>query len=133
MKTLADDLARACELLPGRFKMEDSYRAQWFKATYDGKAEYVYTVEFLADGQTCEGWGMVGNRQAHLEYACREEIEARGWRWGAGTLSGCDGFQAVAMVTVGDKSETVELAEEYASTPAHALLLALLSAVEGEG
>lgn len=122
---LAEALARACELLPGRFEVEDSYRAQWFKATYDGKAEYVYTVEFLADGQTCEGWGMVGSRQAHLEYALREEIETRGWHWNVATWTTM-GKPYAAAVTLGERYEG------EGDTPALALGLALIAALEAQ-
>lgn len=67
---------------------------------------------------------------AYLEYALREEIEERGWGWRAGrVIFAADGEYVAAVQPYGAMADKKV---GYGSSPALALSLALLAALNGQ-
>lgn len=114
--TLPDLLTEAARLMPERFRAEedsDNYRLKLGK-TWERIIIFQNTPNF---------YGLLV-----AEYACREEIEARGWEW---ECAGGNAGKATATVwREGDGPEHCHV--RIAPTPAEALLTALIQAVEGE-
>lgn len=120
LPALPEALARACEVLPERFKVQDEmiwgvHVPHW----------HVFTF-----GEWLNFWplDMVEPPTAYalmlLEAACREECAARGWEWMAGNYD--QGYRASVIWQDGSYFNA------EADTPALALCLALLSALEAQ-
>lgn len=112
--SLPDLLTEAARLMPERFIWAGTRSAQ---VNYRGE-----TRMFAHTGTHAE--------LVWLEAACQEELEARGWDWMVRACREIDKpdeppYRAVVWVYGGGQ------ASAQASTPAEALLSALLQAVEG--
>lgn len=122
--TLPALLEQAARLMPERVQ---NVPFPWFDYTYPHSWQVHLRGEWEAiwlDGAEDE-W--MPTWAQDVEYACREEIESRGWEWGIEGKAG----QSVAHVwRSGLTPDNCHVTP--APTPAEALLTALVAAVEGE-
>lgn len=120
--TLPDLLEQAARLMPERFSFHDNDGDGYFEAKYKGREYYAYWLS-----GPCGDWED-DLKPPVLEYACREELEARGWH--AAYIPTIDGQRLAVTIYRNGSGET--LGTSWASTPAEALLSALIQAVKGE-
>lgn len=121
--SLPETLARLAQLLPERVRAE--------MGEPDDVEPWVFRYEAKHRGWITVWWG--GDMAAPhdlgaLEMTLREECQARGWMWRV--WAGLPGHGFGAEI---ERSVLTRRFEGYADTPAHALALALLSALRGEG
>ncbi|GHG37656.1 hypothetical protein GCM10017784_35110 [Deinococcus indicus] len=119
--TLPETLARLAQLLPSRVRGTGGYKWSTF---------YVSSSMFEAEAI----WSAYDEKidanplRLHLlEFALREECEARGWMWRV--WAGLPGHGFGAEVERGVLTRPFE---GMAEAPAHALALAMISALGGE-
>lgn len=119
--TFPETLTRLAQLMPER--------VQWMNAGYDGAFWMVY----LTDEQDPDGSGFVSlghpanPNQSRLEEALRQECMARGWSLNQQSCP--HPVHPSWRATI----YTPQFRSAQGSSPAHALALALMSALGGEG
>lgn len=126
--TLPDLLTEAARLMPERFTYD------WPRRVIEVNMPMTISRTAPAQWRTVYYWDdtdwELDDSCALLwvEAACREECEARGWH--AAYIPTIDGQRLAVTIYRNGSGET--LGTSWASTPAEALLTALIQAVEGE-
>ncbi|WP_407543755.1 hypothetical protein Q0M94_28540 (plasmid) [Deinococcus radiomollis] len=129
--TLPDTLRALSERLPERFRTDDGAFQVHLPITRAGRLNHWETL-FYQD-EDGSGWELDDLSSLPMwEWALREEIEARGWLWGVESGHFSHGYQVVLKTRPPVFASSTELAVAYAPTPAHALALALLRALDAE-
>lgn len=120
--TLSDTLRALAEAVPGRFEVNaDAQGNQFFCVWQHDNGGHWLLIYVLSKHH--EGGAAYGTR--NLEYALREEIEARGWAYGTVYLPE-EGTHTAMIRTWPGQEQPFQV---EADSPAHALGLALLQAL----
>lgn len=112
---LTDTLIRLAELLPERVRVKGDAVSIFMHDHW----QHLTNLQLLARNRQAL------DMEARLEYALREEIESRGWRWW--TFSTGDGLYGATVYVTGSEDDG-----PTADTPAHALALALVQTLEAQ-
>lgn len=119
--TLPTTLTRLAELLPERVRIDPHREASYAEVRVRGEWQYVYCIT-----PDSPAWASHGLGEMWLEAALREEIESRGWYWMTERCDWPSGDYRASISATGTWAYV-----GYAPTPAHAIALALLAALEG--